>query len=295
MTALIIPYGLSLLSLKLIFSYFSNRTHRPKIKECFGNRLKIEYGVPQGLISGPLLFNINPIDMFYECEDSDIESYADDTTPYACASDINTVISELQITASKFFTCFDKNHMKANPEKSHFSLSFKTPKKAYFGGALVESSSTEKLLEIQIDSDLTFDENISSICNKVAKKIDVLLSRLVDYMSLDKRRLLMKDFIESLIWMFHSRTLNNKINRLHERALRIAYSDYKSSFCELLEKDKSFLIHHKNIQGLAIKIYKFLHNLSPCIMNNINKANQPVPYDLRKRNFFKVEIPVLQA
>ena len=185
--------------------------------------------------------------------------------------------------------------MKANPEKSHFPLSFKTPKKAYFGGALVESSSTEKLLEIQIDSDLTFDENISSICNKVAKKIDVLLSRLVDYMSLDKRRLLMKDFIESLIWMFHSRTLNNKINRLHERALRIAYSDYKSSFCELLEKDKSFLIHHKNIQGLAIKIYKFLHNLSPCIMNNINKANQPVPYDLRKRNFFKVEIPVLQA
>ena len=35
--------------------------------------------------------------MFYECEDSDIENYADDTTPYACASDINTVISELQI------------------------------------------------------------------------------------------------------------------------------------------------------------------------------------------------------
>ena len=52
--------------------------------------------------------------MFYECEKSDIENYADDTTPYACASDINTVMSDLQITASKFFTWFDKNHMKAN-------------------------------------------------------------------------------------------------------------------------------------------------------------------------------------
>ena len=69
--------------------------------------------------------------------------------------------------------------------------------------------------------------------------------------------------------MFHSRTLHNKINRLHERALRIVYSDYESWFCELVEKDKSFSIFHKNIQSLAIEIYKFLNNLSPCIMKNI--------------------------
>ena len=84
--------------------------------------------------------------------------------------------------------------MKANPEKSHLLLSSWTPKKAYFGGALVESSgSTEKLLGIQIDSDLTFDEHISSLCNKVDKKINVP-SRLVNYMSFDKRRMVMKDY-----------------------------------------------------------------------------------------------------
>ena len=70
--------------------------------------------------------------MFYKCEDSDIENYADDTTQYACAPDINTVISELQITASKFFTWFNNNHMKANPEKNHLLLSSKTPKKSFF-------------------------------------------------------------------------------------------------------------------------------------------------------------------
>ena len=173
--------------------------------------------------------------MFYECEDSDISNYADDTTPCACVSDIITVISELQITASKRFTGFDNNHMKANREKSHLFLSSKTQKKASFGGALVESNSTEKLLGIQTDFDLTFDEHVTSICNKPGKKINVL-SRLVNYMSLDRRLKVIKAFIESqfnycpLIWMFYSRTLNNKINRLHERVLRIFYSDTNHRF-----------------------------------------------------------------
>ena len=148
--------------LSLLFSYFSNRTHRTKIK-CFSKRLKIQHGVPQGSILGRLLFNINSIDMFCECEDPGIEKYADDTTPYACVSDINTVISGLYITASKLFTWFNNNHMIVNPEKSHLLLSTKTLKKVYFGEALVESSSAKKLLGIQIDSDLTFDEHISSI------------------------------------------------------------------------------------------------------------------------------------
>ena len=61
-------------------------------------------------------------------------------------------------------------------------------------------------------------------------------------------------------------------------------------FCELLEKDKSFSIHHKNIQSLAIEVDKFLHNLSPCIMNNILKISETVLYDLRKRNVFQSRI-----
>ena len=61
--------------------------------------------------------------------------------------------------------------MKTNPEKGHLFLGSKTPNKAYFGGTLVKSSSTEKMLGIQINSDLTFDEHISSMYNKVGKKL----------------------------------------------------------------------------------------------------------------------------
>ena len=54
-----------------------------------------------------------------------------------------------------------------------------------------------------------------------------------------------------LLWMFHDRTINNKINKLHERALRLAYNNDSSSFQELLELDNSMSVHHKNLQKIS--------------------------------------------
>ena len=94
----------------------------------------------------------------------------------------------------------------------------------------------------------------------------------------------MKAFIDPqfnycpLIWMFHSRIMKNKINRIHEIALRLVYSDNVSSFDELLKKDRSFFIHHRNIQSLAIELYKFFHGLSPSIMKNVFHLNTNIPY-----------------
>ena len=68
--------------------------------------------------------------------------------------------------------------------------------------------------------------------------------------------------------------MNNQINRLHERDLRTAYPDYKSFFDELLEKDNSFIIHHRNIQRLSTEIYRFLNGLFPSIMGNLKTQNK---------------------
>ena len=98
----------------------------------------------------------------------------------------------------------------------------------------------------------------------------------------------MKTFIElqfgycPLTWLFNGRIVNKKINHLHERALRIVYKDYISSFEDLLKRDKSVTIHHRNIQLLAIELFKVKQNLSNSMASNIFPTRS-ISYNLRSQ------------
>ena len=85
-----------------------------------------------------------------------------------------------------------------------------------------------KLLGVEIDSNLLFNKHVRSLYMKASRKLSAL-TKVVKFMNLQQRRTLMKAFVVSqfnycpLLWMFHSRTLNNRINNLHERAPRIVF------------------------------------------------------------------------
>ena len=156
-------------------------------------------------------------------------------------------------------------------------------------GSTIESSSCEKLLGIFIDSNFTFEYHINRICRKTSQKLHAL-SRISKYISGDKKHLLFKSFIISqfnycpIVWMCHGRGLNNKINNLHERALRTIYQDKKSSFETLLKHDKSVSIHVKNLQYLATEIFKVKNDLCPEIMKEIFIFHENPTYNLRSGN-----------
>ena len=157
-------------------------------------------------------------------------------------------------------------------------------------GFEIENSNSQKLLGITIDNKLSFDEHVSSICTKASQKIHAI-SWVSKFMSFRQRKTIFHTFILShfgycpLVWMLHSRKLNHRINKLHERALRIVYNDYKSSFQRLLEISNSFTIHERNIQSLAIEIYKVVNNLAPKIMNIVFQKNLNTSYP--RQSYFK--------
>ena len=90
-------------------------------------------------------------------------------------------------------------------------------------------------------------------------------------------------YMSTLIWMFHGKGVNSKINHIHERALRIAYQDFTSSFAELLINDNSISIHQRNLQLLVTEIYRTKMNINPSYMKEIF-VEREIHYSLRVMN-----------
>ena len=112
-------YGFSIAALRLIHSYLTYRRQRTKINVSFSSWEEIVFGVPQGSILGPLLFNIFLCDLFFITKETDFSSYADGKTPYRTADTIEEVIKLLERDSMMLFKWFSDNQMKANISKCH--------------------------------------------------------------------------------------------------------------------------------------------------------------------------------
>ena len=279
-------YGFDQVALKLIHSYLCDRSQRVKVGSSFSKELHILCSVPQGAILSPLLFNIDVCDLFFIDMNSDIANYVDDTTPYECAPYYDKLKENLELTIYKIFNWFTYNNFKANATKCHFFLSPYQSATINIDGSIIKKSNSQKLLGVTIDSNFTFEEHINNLCRKASKKLHAL-SRISHYLSPNKKRILFKTFVTSqfnycpLVWMCHSRTLNNRIDNIRLRALRIVYQDKKSSFEELLQKDNSFSVYMKHLQHLTTEIFKFKTSLSPIIMNEVFNFQENESYNLR--------------
>ena len=164
--------------------------------------------------------------------------------------------------------------MKLNESKCHLlACGIKEEVVANIGNSSIIEIHEEKLLGVTIDRELKFKKHGQSIYSRAGKKLNAL-ARLCTILSFNKRKVLMNAFVMSqfasspLIGMFVDRTLNSKINAMHFRALKIVYRDNVSTFDELLKRDNSVRVHHRNIQFLAIEMFKVKLGIAPSFMND---------------------------
>ena len=283
-------YGFSHNALNLIFSYLSGRRHRVKVSGTFSSWCYSKIRVPQGSVLGPLLFNIFINDIFYLVNDTEVCNYVDDTTLYVGDKNLRIVLSKLERDTLLLSEWFSDNFMKLNEEKSHLLIFGANSGRMTLniGATLIPESESEKLLGVTIDSKLNFKFYVNRLCAKASQKLHAL-ARVSNYMDTEKVKLIMRSFIMShfnycpLIWMFHDRSTNSRINKTHERALQIVYRDTESSFDELLTKDNSVSVHQRNLQLLMIEIYKTKNSLNPSFMEDICVERPNITYDLRNK------------
>ena len=183
---------------------------------------------------------------------------------------------------------FTENEMMANVDKCHLLLSTVEDHTIEINEFTVKNSHFEKLLGVHCDDQLKFDFHIEKLYKNANRKLHAL-ARVTPCMDLSKKRILMNAFFDSqfnhcsLIWVCQSRRLYHKTNQLHEKCLRIIYND-KASSEELLSKEGSVSIHHKNLQRLVIEIYQVTNGLCPEIMNGVFQFQIQNPHNLRNNS-----------
>ena len=233
-------------------------------------------GVPQGSVLGPLLFNIYLNDLFMFVNDAEICNYADDTTIYACDNNIEGIIETLESDALKIAEWFPNNCMKLNEDKCHLMIfgDKSNDISLNIGSVRIKESKEEKLLGVILDKTLCFKQQVKFICKKAGQKLHAL-SRISHFLDTEQLKRIMRAFILSqfnycpLVWMFCNGALDNKVNRIHERALRITYKDMRSDLDTMLLRDNAVTIHARNLQLLMTEIYKAKWELNPTFMKEI--------------------------
>ena len=264
-------------ALQLISNYLKDRFQRVKVGSSFSNWILILLGVPQGSVLGPILFNIFINDFFLFIINCGVCNFADDQSLYSHGRTIDIVVNKLEGDIKRTLVWCENNYLLPHTDK--FKIMFLGTKHFTYmsleiNGRITPSTKSVKLLGITIDWKLRFNDHVKELCKSANKKAGALM-RLRHQLNVEQKLLLYNSFLMSqfgycpTIWMFHGKSVNEKLNRIQKRSLRAVYNDFHSNFKQLLSKGNHARIHDINLKFLIVKVFQCVHGESPTLLRDM--------------------------
>ena len=268
-------YGFSIDAVTFFYSYLKRHKQNVKINNTHSAFQILLSGVPQGSILGPLLFNIFINDLYLWVSKTNLLNFADDNTISAAANTIEKLTSTLEQDSQAAVDWFEINEMIVNPDKFlaivvKKNCRMKDSDALNISNQTINSENCVKMLEIEIDSTLSFNKHISSLCKKASNQLNTYMG-----FKEKEKEVLLNSFILSnsnycpLVWHFCSSKSFKKIEKIQEQAFRIPYNDSTSDYNQLLNKFSEASMEVKRLRNLALEIFKTLNYLNPESMKEI--------------------------
>lgn len=262
-------YGLDGKVLLWIQNYLTDRTQRVYLENDQSAWSKVAIGVPQGSILGPLLFTLYINDLPTVINHCDVNIYADDTEIHSSNSSLPTLTSHIQEDLDSVDVWMSSNRLRVNPTKTvsmligpHQKIRNRTLDVSLSNTKICSVTST-KYLGVYIDCHLTWDEHVQYVLKRVRGKL-ASIARLKPLPS-KVIALLYKTFVVPIfdycdtVWQPNSLRMSNKLDQLHERAIRLILSSRSTNSNLKLPSSPST----RRRYHVAIQAFKVLHRLSP--------------------------------
>ena len=270
-------YGVSPKACVFISDYLKDRMQRVKLMNTHSNWTKINRGVPQGSVLGPLLFNIFLNDLFYLPLECSFVNYADDNHMCNENENLEMLKNHIESDAMTAINWFDKNQTTANAGKFQSILLSRGPTSDFLvnvGGHFIPPNNTLKMLGVTLDDKLNFKTHIRNVCQKASRQINAL-KRISKFLNEQCRMHVYKSFVSAnfnycpVVWMFCGKTNLGKLERLQERALSIIFLEKSLSYNELLKKSGQLSVKMNLMRFLIIEVFKCVRGINPSYLNDI--------------------------
>ena len=285
-------YNFSNNSCEFLKSYLTNRRQRVKLGPARSTWQTLQRGVPQGSLTGPLLFNIFLNDLLMQLADKcDVFNYADDNSLSFHHHNLTTLKNTLESACEVAIDWFEANHMKANPNKFQAIVLSRRPNtitsnlEFRIKDVTIKTEHCVKLLGVLLDDKLNFSQHISSLCKRIGRQIGALrrIAPMLTYevcMKLHDTFIVSNMIYSSTAWFQCSKTSRWKLEKVHERALRVVTNDHTMAYKDLLKQHNRCSLYVQHMRTFMELVYKVLHDDAPPIDCNFYEV-QKVAHNLR--------------